>query len=53
MPGPMEDNRETIGDALMWTVAGLFMAGCLGALISGLVIVAASWRQMMEQWDDE
>jgi hypothetical protein len=29
------------------------MAGCLGALISGLVIVAASWRQMMEQWDDE
>jgi len=37
----------------MWTIAGLFAAGCLGALIAGLVVVAASWREMMEQWNDE
>jgi hypothetical protein len=37
----------------MWTIAGLFMAGCLGALIAGLVVVAASWREMMERHDDE
>ena len=37
----------------MWTIVGVFIAGCLGALISGLVIVAASWREMMEQWNDE
>jgi hypothetical protein len=37
----------------MWTIAGLFMAGCIGALIAGLVVVAASWREMMEQWNDE
>jgi hypothetical protein len=37
----------------MWTLVGVFAAGCLGALISGLVIVAASWREMMERWDDE
>jgi chromate transport protein ChrA len=37
----------------MWTIVGVFIAGCLGALIAGLVIVAASWREMMEQWDNE
>jgi hypothetical protein len=37
----------------MWTIAGLFMAGCLGALIAGLVVVAASWRAVMKDWDNE
>jgi hypothetical protein len=37
----------------MWTVVGFFAVGCLGTLIAGLVIVAASWREMMEQWNDE
>ena len=37
----------------MWTIAGLFMAGCIGALIGGLVVVAGSWREMMERWNDE
>jgi hypothetical protein len=29
------------------------MAGCLGALIAGLVVVAASWRELMKEWNDE
>jgi hypothetical protein len=37
----------------MWTIAGLFMAGCIGALIAGLVVVAASWRAVMKEWGDE
>jgi hypothetical protein len=37
----------------MWTIMGVFLAGCLGALISGLVIVAASWRELMKEWEDE
>jgi hypothetical protein len=37
----------------MWTIMGVFIAGCLGALIAGLVIGAASWREMMERWNDE
>jgi hypothetical protein len=36
----------------MWTIAGLFMAGCLGALIGGVIAVAASWREMMGGWDE-
>jgi hypothetical protein len=36
----------------MWTVFGVFAAGCLGALIAGLVVVAASWREMMGDWDE-
>jgi len=31
----------------MWTLAGVFIAGCIGALIGGLVVVAGSWREMM------
>ena len=37
----------------MWTVFGVFAAGCLGALIAGLVVVAASWRTIMRDWEDE
>jgi hypothetical protein len=37
----------------MWTIAGAFVAGCIGALIAALVIVAASWREMMRDWNDE
>jgi hypothetical protein len=37
----------------MWTVFGVFAAGCLGALIAGLVVVAASWRAVMKDFDDE
>jgi hypothetical protein len=37
----------------MWSVVGLFAAGCLGALIAGLVVVAASWRAVMKDWDNE
>jgi hypothetical protein len=37
----------------MWTIAGVFAAGCLGALIAGLVVVAASWRSIMKDWSDE
>jgi hypothetical protein len=37
----------------MWTIAGVFAAGCLGALIAGLVVVAASWRAVMKDWDNE
>jgi hypothetical protein len=37
----------------MWTVVGVFAAGCLGALIAGLVVVAASWREVMREWNDE
>ncbi len=36
----------------MWTIAGLFIAGCIGALIGGVVVVAASWREMMGDWDE-
>jgi hypothetical protein len=37
----------------MWTIAGAFVAGCLGALIAGLVVVAASWRAVMKDFDNE
>jgi len=37
----------------MWTLAGVFVAGCIGALIGGLIVVAGSWREMMERWNDE
>jgi len=37
----------------MWSVVGVFAAGCLGALIAGIVVVAASWREVMKEWEDE
>ena len=37
----------------MWSVVGVFAAGCLGALIAGIVVVAASWRELMREWEDE
>ena len=37
----------------MWSIVGVFAAGCLGALIAGLVVVAGSWREVMRDWDDE
>jgi len=37
----------------MWSVVGVFAAGCLGALIAGIVVVAASWRELMKEWEDE
>ena len=37
----------------MWTIAGVFLAGCIGAVIGALVVVAGSWREMMERWDND
>jgi hypothetical protein len=37
----------------MWAVALVFAVGCLGALIGGVVVVAASWRAVMKDFDNE